>query len=323
MMDEAIKNFPKQFAYEPKIKNSAEFSRFTKFVVVGMGGSHLAADLLKVWDPYLDMIIYQDYGLPTLSAEELKQCLIVLSSYSGNTEEVLDAFERAREKKLAIVAVAVGGKLLELAKKYNLPYIQMPDTGIQPRSALGFSFKAFLKIIGNEEALQATKKLTISLKPDDVKKAGEALAKRLKGFVPVIYSSRQNLAIAYNWKIKLNETGKIPAFYNIFSELNHNEMTGFDAQESTKELAQKFYFLLLKDANDNLPTKKRMTILEKLYQDRGLNIESIEMTGKNIFHKIFSSLLLADWAAYYTAKEYGVEAEQVPMVEEFKKLMKE
>lgn len=322
-MNKAIKNFPQQFAYEPEIKNSADLSQFAKFVVVGMGGSHLAADLLRVWNPYLDIIIHQDYGLPALPDEELKRRLIILSSYSGNTEEVLDAFKQAREKKLAIIAVAVGGKLLELAKKYNLPYVQMPDTGIQPRSALGFSFKAFLEIIGNEEALKATKELINSLKPDDIEKTGEALAKRLKGFVPVIYSSRQNLAIAYNWKIKLNETGKIPAFYNIFSELNHNEMTGFDVQESTKELARKFYFLLLKDANDNPPTKKRMTILEKLYQERGLNIESIEMADKNIFHKIFSSLLLADWAAYYTAKEYGVEAEQVPMVEEFKKLMKE
>lgn len=321
-MNEAIKNFPKQFAYKPEIKNSAEFSRFTKFVVVGMGGSHLAADLLKVWDMYLDIIIHEDYGLPALSDAESKQRLIVLSSYSGNTEEVLDALEKAREKQLTVVAVAVGGKLLELAKNYNLPYIQMPDTGIQPRSALGFSFKAFLKIIGNEEALKETEKLADSLKPEDAEKAGQALAKRLKGFIPVIYSSRKNSAIAYNWKIKFNETGKIPAFYNVFSELNHNEMTGFDAQESTKNLARNFYFLILKDADDSPSIKKRMAILEKLYQDRGLNIESLEMNSKNIFHKIFSSLLLADWTAYYTAQIYGVEAEQVPMVEEFKKLMK-
>lgn len=321
MMNEAIKNFPKQFVYEPEIKNLAEFSRFTKLIVVGMGGSHLAADLLKVWDPCLDVIVHSDYGLPTLSSEELKQRLIILSSYSGNTEEVLGAFDKAREKKLPIIIVAVSGKLLELAKEYNLPYIQMPDTGIQPRSALGFSLRAFLKIIGNEEALKETKKLADSLKPAEVEQVGAMLAKRLRGFVPVIYSSRQNLPIAYNWKIKINETGKTPAFYNVFPELNHNEMTGFDAQELTKDLARKFYFLLLKDTNDIPQIRKRMMILEKLYRDRGLNIENIEIAGGDIFHQIFSSLLLADWTAYYLAKEYGVEAEQVPMVEEFKNMV--
>lgn len=320
-MYKAIKNFPAQFAYEPEIKNSAALPRFTKFIVVGMGGSHLAADLLKVWNPYLDVLIHQDYGLPALSDEGLKQRLIILSSYSGNTEEVLDAFEQAKEKNLTSISVAVGGGLLELAKKYNLPYIQMPDIGIQPRSALGFSFRTLLKIIGDEKALKETKELANSLKPLDSEKTGEMLAKRLKGFVPVIYSSRQNAAIAYNWKIKFNETGKIPAFYNVFSELNHNEMTGFDVKDSTRELSQNFYFVFLKDEADYSKIKRRMEILEKLYRDRGFFVEPVRIEGKNVFYKMFSSLILADWTTYYTAQEYGVEAEQVPMVEEFKKLI--
>lgn len=320
-MYNAIKNFSSQFAYEPDIENAATLGRFTKFILVGMGGSHLAADLLRVWDPYLDIIIHEDYALPALSDKQLRERLIILSSYSGNTEEVVDAFNKATDQNLACVAVSIGGELLELAKKHSIPYIQMPDTGIQPRSALGFSFRTLLKIIGDEKALKETKGLANSLKPIDFEKAGEMLAKRLKGFVPVIYSSRQNAAIAYNWKIKFNETGKIPAFYNVFSELNHNEMTGFDVKDSTRELSQNFYFVLLKDEADHSKIKRRMEILEKLYRDRGFFVEPVRIEGKNVFHKMFSSLILADWTTYYTAQEYGVEAEQVPMVEEFKKLI--
>jgi len=318
MIYDAIRNFNQQFEYEPKIENGA-LPPFSKFVVVGMGGSHLAADLLKAWKPNLDAIIHCDYGLPAIS--DLKDRLIIVNSYSGNTEEVIDAFGAARKKNLSLVTISIGGKLLELAQKNNIPYIQMPDIGIQPRSALGFNFRALLKIMGEEDALAETKNLAADLKPAGFEQKGKALAEKLKGFVPVIYTSGRNASIAYNWKVKFNETGKIPAFYNVFPELNHNEMTGFDAADSTKNLSKNFYFLFFKDKEDEPRIIKRMEMTKKLYQDRGLPIETIELEGKNIFYKIFASLVLADWISYYLAQIYGVEAEQVPMVEEFKKMI--
>jgi len=153
----------------------------------------------------------------------------------------------------------------------------------------------------------------------------------LKNYIPVVYASNYNLSLAYNWKIKLNETGKVPAFYNVFPELNHNEMTGFSAgggsafggDDSVKKLCDKFYFIILKDTENNPKILKRMEVLEKLYKERNLRVEAIELKGKDTWHKIFSSLILADWVAYYTALEYGLEPEQVPMVEEFKKLISE
>ncbi|MFA5937162.1 MAG: SIS domain-containing protein, partial [Candidatus Paceibacterota bacterium] len=152
---------------------------------------------------------------------------------------------------------------------------------------------------------------------------GKTLAQKIKNYVPIVYASSRNLSLVYNWKIKLNETGKIPAFYNVLPELNHNEMTGFDVKDSTEELSNKFYFLILKDKEDNSKILKRIDVLEKLYKDRNLEVETIEIKGENIWEKIFSSLLLADWTAYYTALEYKQDPEQVPMVEEFKKLILE
>lgn len=320
-MKEAIKNFNRQFEYEPKIENAAGFRHFDKFIVVGMGGSHLAADLLKAWNPYLDVVIHENYGLPAFSDEELKEYLVILSSYSGNTEEVLESFNEAIEKKLACVVVSVGGKLIELAKKHNQPYIEMPDTGIQPRLALGFSFRALLKLMGQDKALQEIRDLTQSLKPADFEKAGRTLAKRLEGFVPMIYSSSRNLPIARNWKIKFNETGETPAFCNAFPELNHNEMAGFGVTAKTKKLSARFCFVLLQDETDHPRIKKRMAVFKQLYENRNFIVESVELAGQDIFYKIFSSLILADWTAYYLAQEYGVEGEQAPIVEEFKKLI--
>ena len=332
-MYETIKNFNKQFLYEPEIINQENLVEKSEFIVVGMGGSALAPLLLKTWKPELDIIIHRDYGLPEIS-EKLKNKLIILSSYSGNTEEVIDAFLEAKENNLDMAIISTGGELLKLAKENNIPYIEMPNTGIQPRMALGFSIKAFLKLLGEENELKNISELAVNLNPTDFEEDGKALAQKLKNYIPVIYASNNNSSIVYNWKIKLNETGKIPAFYNVLPELNHNEMTGFDVKDSTKELSNKFYFIILKDKKDNPKISKRMSIIEKLYKDRGLQIETIELPARNAFsiadaggngkdtwHKIFSSLVLADWTAYYTALEYGLEPEQVPMVEEFKKLI--
>lgn len=321
-MQEAIKNFPKQFEYKPVIENSGKLRKYKKFIVLGMGGSNLAPELFKVRDPFLDIQSHRGYGLPALDQKALKETLIIASSYSGNTEEVIDGFRAALKKKYPLAVVSTGGKLLDLARKNKIPYVQMPSTDIQPRVALGYSLKSLAELMGNKKLSSEMSNAAKTLRPYEIERAGKALAKKLKGHVPVIYSSLRNEPMVYNWKIKFNETGKIPAYTNTFSELNHNEMTGFDVTDSTRDLSKVFYFLFLKDADDNQRITKRMNITERLYRERGLPVEVIILSGKSPFQKIFSSLLLADWAAYYAAKEYGVEAEQVPMVEEFKKLIK-
>ena len=321
MMRDAINNFSTQLAYEPVIENADTLKRYSAFIVAGMGGSNLAPGLLKIWKPELDIASHRDYGLPYISDAAARQTLLVASSYSGNTEETLDAFEEAGRRGLARAAVSAGGTLLESARRSGSPFIRLPDTGIQPRSALGFSLMALLKIIEADAALSEARALTETLRPADFEAQGRELAQKLSGRIPVTYSSARNGAIAHNWKIKFNETGKIPAFYNVFPELNHNEMTGHDTRGGTKDLSRNFFFIFLKDAADDPRVLKRMAATEELYRDRGLPAAVVEMRGASVLEKIFSSLLVADWAAYYTAEGYGVEPEQVPMVEEFKKLI--
>jgi glucose/mannose-6-phosphate isomerase len=322
-MYEIIKNFNKQFEYEPQIEGSLSLEGVKIFIAVGMGGSHLAADILNSYDPSFNILIHKNYGLPNLPEETLKQSLIILNSYSGNTEEVIDSFNLSLEKKLKMVSITYNGKLLELSKQYNIPFIKLPEPKIQPRLALGFHAKALLKILNKEKELKEISELVYILKPEEFEEQGNSLAQKIKEKIPIIYASEKNQALAYIWKIKFNEASKIPAFYNVFPELNHNEMTGFDIKEATKHLSQNFIFLILFDEEDHSKIQKRMKILKNLYEERNLKVEILKLEGQNRFYKIFSSLVLANWTSFYLAKEYGVEPEEVPMIEEFKKLIEE
>lgn len=322
MLPQDIKNYASQFAYQPVVENAGKLKKkFSKFVVIGMGGSHLAADLIKAWHPELDIVIWSNYGLPGLHEKDLKERLIILSSYSGNTEETLDAFAAARAKHLHIAVVAAEGKLIRQAQKFNVPYAQIPDRTLQPRMATGFSLMALLALMGEKMLTQEAHELAKQLHPAREERRGQDLAKRLYGSTPIIYASAKNAEIAHNWKIKFNETGKVPAFWNSVPELNHNEMTGFDAKEKTASVSRGFRFIFLKDGMDDRRVMKRMSVLEKLYRDRGFQIEIVLLQGKNDIQKIFNGLILADWTAYHTAQLYSVDPEHVPMVEEFKKLI--
>jgi glucose/mannose-6-phosphate isomerase len=322
-MYEIIKNFNKQFEYEPQVEGDLSLEGVKNFIAVGMGGSHLAADILNSYDPSFDILVHKNYGLPNLPEETLKQSLIIFNSYYGNTEEVIDSFNLALKRKLKMVSITYDGKLLELSKEYNVPFVKLPGPKIQPRLALGFHTKALLKILNREKELKEINELVYLLKPEEFEGQGRELAQKIKNKIPIIYASEKNQAIAYIWKIKFNETSKIPAFYNVFPELNHNEMTGFDVKETTKNLSQNFIFLIFFDEEDHPKIQKRITILKNLYEERNLKLEILKLEGQNKFHKIFSSLVLADWTSFLLAKEYKVEPEEVPMVEEFKKLMEE
>lgn len=321
MMSEAIKNFPKQFSFDPVVENAGAMRPFTRVLICGMGGSHLAADLLPILVPGRREVVYSDYGLPELSEGDRVETLVILSSYSGNTEEVIEAAEQAKALGLNVAVIAVGGVLLQIAKDTNWPFVALPNTGVQPRSALGLAVIGLLALLNETTALAEIKSFG-NFAGTDLQAQGEALAKRLAGFVPVVYASHRNQALAYNWKIKFNETGKIPAFYNVIPELNHNEMNGYDHNPQTRALSEKFHFIFLQDSTDHPMNQKRFAVLAKLYADRGLPVEVIEVSGATPAEKVFSNLLLADWTALSIAEQNGAEPEAVPMVEEFKHLIR-
>ncbi|MBI4433636.1 hypothetical protein HY632_02605 [Candidatus Uhrbacteria bacterium] len=323
MMDVALRAFPDQFSFIPTIVNGERLERRSGVVVAGMGGSALAPDLLRLRRPQQDLLVHRNYGLPDGAPDAWRARWCIASSYSGNTEETVDAMEHAQAAGMPVAVIAVGGVLLERAKAERMPYIQLPNTGIQPRSALGFSMIALSALLGDTEVVHELHAVGEQLDPLRAEQEGRALAGQLQGKIPLVLSSPRNASIGYNWKIKFNETGKIPAFANVFPELNHNEMTGFDAIASTRALTEQFHVLMIRDAADHPRIRRRMEVCAELYRERGIPVEMIELDDSSLWKRVFQSLLTADWAAYAIAMTNGAESEQVPMVEDFKQRMRQ
>ncbi len=309
MIEENIRNFNRQLEWEPKIENENNLHR-GRAVVLGMGGSHIGADLLNAYDIKMALAVHSNYGLPFWVS---KENLIIASSYSGNTEEVLDGLNQALSGGFKTAVITSGGKLLEAAKEKSLPFVQLPG-GLQARMSAGYQVKALAKLLDREDLLEEINDLAGKFNSSESEAKGKELAEKIGNKIPVIYSSEFNKALSYTWKIRFNETAKVPAFYNIFPEMNHNEINGFTP-------GQNFHFILLSDSEDHPQIKKRLEIFSKLYTEKGFSVEKINLTGEGRFNRLFSNLILADWASYYLAKQNGSDPEQIPLVEEFKKLI--
>ncbi len=319
-MKDAILSFPQQFAYRPQINNAGSFKPRKEFVVAGMGGSHLAADLITMWRPEAPLIIHSDYGLPNLPKDKLKNSLIIANSYSGNTEETLSAFHAARKLKIPLIAVSTGGKLLALAKKHGVPYIETPGGKTEPRAAIGFNFMALLKAIGRNKDISLAAKLEKQLSPEKEESAGEKIAKAIGKKSLIIYSSGRNYPLAYNWKINMNETAKSPAFADVFPELNHNEMNAFAAKAAKQP---EFYFLILRSGEDYSRTQARMAVLKRLLKDRSWPVEEIYLGKSGTLKDVFQNVLLSMWNSTYIAEEKKIDPDKTPIIEEFKRLISE
>jgi len=332
-MFEQIKKVKEQFLWEPEVAGKPHFakaSRGARVISCGMGGSNIASGFLEMLRADLEIIIHRSYGLPTTVS---RNDLVIISSYSGNTEEVLDSFEKSVNAGFDVIVVTVGsddtvgagGKLLELAKEKNVSYIQIPKTGIEPRMALGYSLLAMLKTVGDEENLKKAQEFGKNFNPENFEKEGRALAEKLTGKTPIIYSSWNNKAIAYAWKIKFNEIAKVPTFFNVFPELNHNEIVGFLSQGATPEGvcggAINPHFIFLKDSQDHPRIQKRMEITQKMLEEKGFGAEAVDLK-RDIFEKIFNSLAVVDHASYALAQNSGFDPEDSSAIEEFKKKMK-
>ncbi|MDO8428391.1 MAG: bifunctional phosphoglucose/phosphomannose isomerase [Candidatus Diapherotrites archaeon] len=311
-----IKNFYKQLETALQLVEKIRFHKgFTEVLILGMGGGSFA-DIIKCYNTTAVRIETQkDYTLPAWVS---KKTLIFAVSYSGNTEETLSSLKQALQKKCKPILVGSGGQLGLLAKKYKLDFIQIPQ-GIQPRQAIGYQAMAVIcalqkyKLLPKKNDLQET---IAFLKKDQIHK-GKKIAQQLKGKIPIIYSSNDFQGLAQNWKIQINENAKTPAFWNVFPELNHNEMVGFT------KINGNYIFIFIEDKTDHPRIKKRMKITKQLFTKKGLKVIEVKITGKNRMAKIFSAIQLGMYVSYFLALENKMDPEPVQMVEEFKKKLKE
>ncbi|MEK7622115.1 MAG: SIS domain-containing protein [Patescibacteria group bacterium] len=308
-------DFPTQLKWQPIVEGgiipSAE-----SYLLCGMGGSALAGGLLTACDPTIALTIHRDYGLPILARGDAKvKSLVIISSFSGNTEETLDAYRVAMGNDQSVIVVTSGGELLDRAKRGGVPYILLPDATIQPRLAVGYFLKALASITGAKAVGDELESLAITLDLNNLELEAQSIASRLVGRIPLIYSSNRYAPLAYFWKIMLNETAKIPAFSNVIPEQNHNELESFDGEP----LAPFTAILLTSEDDDEVRVARRFEALSEMLSRAHVPVELVPLTGATPAARVVCSLMTASFTALALAEARGVNPSVVSMIEDFKR----
>lgn len=328
---QVILETPEQFAAGFELgKHIRLEGKFDTVMFSGMGGSALPADLLRTYladvaNRFPDMnpiqiVQNRTYGLPGRLHGKV---LHFVCSYSGNTEETLETLAALIANGEPTIGVSSGGKVEDICREQGIQHIKLPipNPTFQPRMGTGYFIAAFLQVFLNlgmipdirEEVLAAA--ACYAARKAEIEGEGKRLAALLQGTTPVVYSTDAYRSVAMVWKIKLNENAKTPAFWNVFPELNHNEMVGWTLPQG------KFTALFLRDPADHPRNLKRFEITAELLREKGFTVETIDLKGESVFEKMFSSVMLGDFASYYLALEYGQDPTPVDMVEKLKKLL--
>lgn len=310
-----LHSFKEQFSFEPEIKHAENLTQKNNIIICGMGGSAISVSLLKVLYKDLPITLYNDYGLPVITDKE--NTLLILNSYSGNTEEILDVLENAKIAGIAMAAVSCGGELLEQAERSGIPYITLPTIGIEPRFAIGHQILALLTILNKHELITSLKKDVQACDMVTTEQNGKILAQSLLGKYPILYASKNLFPVAYLIKAAINEGSKIPCFVNVISEANHNEIQGFISHETKKEVAN-FMFVMFMSHEDHPRIQKRFNVMKDLYEEEGFAIAGLETYHTN-HTKMFELILLGYFAATELAILRGEDSYKTPFIQSFKK----
>ena len=309
-----------------------DYSRVSKVVILGMGGSAIGGDLvsnLVASEAKLPIIIHRDYNLPAFVDS---QTLVITSSYSGMTEETLSSFEQALETDSKKLVITTGGKLKIIAEERNIPVFSF-DYKAQPRAALPFSFLpilGFLQGLGFikdksadvAETVASLEKLSrrinegVSLSRNPAKR----LANRLYGHLAIIYGAEILSEVAHRWKTQLNENSKAWAFYEVFPELNHNAVVGY---QFPAELAGKIVVVLLQSAYLLKRIRLRYQATCRLLEQAKVSYQIVEGEGTSRLSQMMSLVLFGDYVSYYLAILYQIDPSPVEAIDYLKEQLKD
>ena len=317
----------KQLNYKFQINldsiNSREISNIT---YIGMGGSALAGLLSQTWPSYkLPFSIVRDYRIPSYINQK---SLVIISSYSGNTEETLEALNQAIQNNAQIIVISSGGKLISIAKENKFPYFEIPG-GLQPRYAVYYNFKAIIDLLIDlglcsdklQEELQSNAKVLESEVSNwlPIKQSSSNLAKQIAmevaGKSVVIYAGPKLAPAAYKWKISFNENAKQIAWWNSYSEFNHNEFIGWTKQPVLKPYA----VIELRSKLEGPKINERFKISNRLLSGSKPDSIVVDLPANNILGDILYAVSLGDFVSIYSAIIAGINPEPVALIEKLKR----
>jgi len=313
-----------EYAWENKVDiESSLVKNINNIIVAGMGGSAISADLLKPFlrdELQIPLFVNRDYVFPRFADEKT---LVIISSYSGNTEETISCFKEAVEKGCKIIAVSTGGWIKNFADENNVLCINLKE-GFQPRFALGVSFFTLLKILQSVDLIpsqnEVVNEIILLWKNKGNEYSGEEnsalkLAEELVGFIPLIYSSANFEAIGYRLKCQFNENSKLHAFNNVIPELNHNEIIAWETYQD-KQLNAKLITIVDIDYHPQIINRFELT--KELAQKSGVEIIVLKSNEENIKVRIMDLIFLGDWITYYLAVLRGFDPSEIDYIHELK-----
>lgn len=320
-MKDLVQNFTKQLKASKDIASKAVISKgntIENILVTGLGGSGIGGTILSelVSDQCtVPIIVNKDYFL---SAFVNEKTLVIISSYSGNTEETLSAMQEAISKKAQIACVTSGGKILELAKQNQYDFIEIPG-GMPPRSCIGYSLVQLIKVLIDKgfapSSLMHDLEKSIELldrENANIKAEAEQIAKKLHQKIPVIYSLGSCEGAAVRFRQQINENSKMLCWHHVFPEMNHNELVGWTTRNENLAV------VTFHTSFDYKRTQKRYEVCKPLFEKYSSGVIDIVAKGNSKLEQFFYLINIGDWISCYLADIKGIDPVEVKVIDHLK-----
>ncbi len=316
-MYKKIKDFPTQIsdAINDTKSVSINLDKIHRVVIMGMGGSAIAGLIMKDISPHLEIIVERNY-FPNAIIDE--NTLLIICSYSGNTEESLSYYKHASSLTKNIFGITSGGKLLTLLKNDNHNHCVLPE-GYPPRSILGYVLTVLIKLLDEDELLELLNVELLQEYSDKFSLEGSEifdLAKKIHSTFPVIITEEDLSSIGYRLKCQLNENSKMLSYNVTLPEMNHNEIVGWDSKLIDKNLFSLIWIDITWPANI-----KRMNITNKILKKKTSSSYHIEIPSdiKNELSGLFYLINYLDWLSYWCGHLNDVDIAAVKSIDILKK----
>ncbi|AKD02682.1 bifunctional phosphoglucose/phosphomannose isomerase [Pontibacter korlensis] len=318
-MKKLVEGFVQQLRHAIEIGESASVTfsgpKYKNVVIAGMGSSGIGGSIIKsyVADKLsVPLLLSNGYNIPAFIGPST---LFIASSFSGNTEETISAVREAMEAEASVCFVTSGGELLRIAQENSMPHIVIPDDSGQPRASLGYSLVQQLYLLYYAELLDDTFKVelaqSINLLEEQIgsiKVQASALASTFRGKLPVLYASDLFEPVAVRLQHQLNENAKQLAHVNVFPEMNHNEIMGWQYPE---KLFEQLVVLYIRTSYDHQRVKLRMDLSKAIFERKEQSVMEIEAVGATFMEQVLYLVHLFDWVSVYLAELNKVDPETI------------
>lgn len=300
--------------------------RIEHVVVLGMGGSGVAGDILvAAAGPFLPVpvVVSKDYELPAFVGDT---SLVFAISFSGDTEETVEAASAAAVEGARMVCVTRGGELGRLAKSWGVPVVPVPDSIPQPRVGLGAL--AIPPLVVLEEiglfpgasqwvdfaVEQLTQRRDELVEDDNV---AARVAQAIGRTIPIVYGGGQlGATAASRWKNQINENAKAPAFWNASPELCHNEIAGWGQHgDMTRQVMT---VVNLRHEFEHPQVTRRFGLVDGMVDEVVASVQTVEAGGEGQLAQLLDLILVGDFVAWHLAAQEGLDPGPVPALDTIK-----